>query len=75
MKTFLIILWRFVKALPQVLLFPVLLAIAMAGGGNQGPFGEKNFFIPDGHWAYDPSRECGRTGAGGGMLDVGSGGR
>ncbi len=31
MKTFLIILWRFVKALPLVLLFPVLLAIAMAG--------------------------------------------
>ncbi len=30
MKTFLIILWRFVKALPLVLLFPILLAIAMA---------------------------------------------
>jgi O-antigen biosynthesis protein len=29
-KTFLIILWRFVKALPLVLLFPILLAIAMA---------------------------------------------
>ena len=31
-------------------------------GVNHGPFGEKNFFIPDGHWAYGPSRECGRTG-------------
>jgi GT2 family glycosyltransferase/glycosyltransferase involved in cell wall biosynthesis len=31
LKTFLIILWRFVKALPLVLLFPILLAIAMAG--------------------------------------------
>ena len=30
MKTFLIILWRFVKALPLVILFPVLLAIAAA---------------------------------------------
>lgn len=30
MKTFLIILWRFVKALPLILLFPILLAIAMA---------------------------------------------
>ena len=30
MKTFLIILWRFVKALPLVLLFPILMAIAMA---------------------------------------------
>ncbi len=29
MKTFLIILWRFVKALPLVLLFPILLAIAV----------------------------------------------
>jgi len=29
-KTFLVILWRFVKALPLVLLFPILLAIAMA---------------------------------------------
>jgi GT2 family glycosyltransferase len=29
-KTFLIILWRFVKALPLVLLFPILLAIAMS---------------------------------------------
>jgi GT2 family glycosyltransferase/glycosyltransferase involved in cell wall biosynthesis len=29
-KTFLIILWRFVKALPLILLFPILLAIAMA---------------------------------------------
>jgi len=29
-KTFLIILWRFVKALPLVLVFPILLAIAMA---------------------------------------------
>jgi cellulose synthase/poly-beta-1,6-N-acetylglucosamine synthase-like glycosyltransferase len=29
-KTFLIILWRFVKALPLVLLFPILMAIAMA---------------------------------------------
>lgn len=30
MKTFLIILWRFVKALPLVIVFPILLAIAMA---------------------------------------------
>lgn len=30
MKTFLIILWRFVKALPLVLVFPILLLIAMA---------------------------------------------
>ena len=30
MKTFLIILWRFVKALPLVILFPILLAIVMA---------------------------------------------
>jgi hypothetical protein len=22
----------------------------MADGGNQGPFGEKNFFIPNLHW-------------------------
>jgi hypothetical protein len=29
-KTFLIILWRFVKALPLVLVFPILLLIAMA---------------------------------------------
>jgi GT2 family glycosyltransferase len=29
-KTFLIILWRFVKALPLVILFPILLVIAMA---------------------------------------------
>jgi O-antigen biosynthesis protein len=29
-KTFLIILWRFVKALPLVLLFPILIVIAMA---------------------------------------------
>jgi GT2 family glycosyltransferase len=29
-KTFLIILWRFVKALPLVILFPILLAIVMA---------------------------------------------
>ena len=29
MKTFLIILWRFVKALPLVLLFPILLAITI----------------------------------------------
>ncbi len=29
MKTFLIILWRFVKALPLVLVFPILLAIAV----------------------------------------------
>jgi predicted house-cleaning noncanonical NTP pyrophosphatase (MazG superfamily) len=25
-------------------------------GLNHGPFGEKNFFIPNGHWAYGPSR-------------------
>ncbi|MGD0130506.1 MAG: glycosyltransferase [Bryobacteraceae bacterium] len=31
MKTFFIILWRFVKALPVVILFPFLLAITMAG--------------------------------------------
>ena len=30
MKTFLIILWRFVKALPLVIVFPILLAIALA---------------------------------------------
>ncbi len=30
MKTFLIILWRFVKALPLVILFPILLATVMA---------------------------------------------
>ena len=23
---------------------------------NHGPFGEKNFFIPNGHWPYGPSR-------------------
>jgi len=23
---------------------------------NHGPFGEKNFFIPNGHWTYGPSR-------------------
>ncbi len=33
MRTFLIILWRFVKALPLVLLFPILLAIAIAALG------------------------------------------
>ena len=32
----------------------------MADRGNQGPFGEKNFFIPDGHWPYGLSR--GRAG-------------
>ena len=25
-------------------------------GLNHGPFGEKNFFIPDGHWRYGPGR-------------------
>jgi hypothetical protein len=25
-------------------------------GLNHGPFGEKNFFIPNGHWPYGPSR-------------------
>jgi len=24
--------------------------MAMADGGNQGPFGEMNFFVPNGHW-------------------------
>ena len=35
---------------------PLLLAMAMADGGNQGPFGEKNFFIPNLHWPYGLSR-------------------
>jgi hypothetical protein len=25
-------------------------------GVNHGPFGQKNFFVPDGHWPYGPSR-------------------
>jgi len=25
-------------------------------GLNHGPFGEKNFFITNGHWPYGPSR-------------------
>jgi len=35
---------------------PLLLAMAMAGGGNQGPFGKKNFLIPNLHWPYGLSR-------------------
>jgi len=35
---------------------PLLLARAMTDGGNQGPFGEKNFFIPNLHWPYGLSR-------------------
>jgi hypothetical protein len=35
---------------------PLLLARAMADGGNQGPFGEKNFFIPNLHWPYGLGR-------------------
>lgn len=27
---------------------------------NHGPFGEKNFFIPNGHWPYGPGRAMGR---------------
>jgi predicted nucleotidyltransferase len=34
----------------------------MADGGNQGPFGEKNFFIPNLHWPYGLSRP-GTTGS------------
>jgi mannose-6-phosphate isomerase-like protein (cupin superfamily) len=33
--------------------------MAMADGGNQGPFGEKNFLIPNLHWPYGPSRAPG----------------
>ena len=28
----------------------------MTDGGNQGPFGEKNFFIPNLHWPYGLSQ-------------------
>ena len=53
-------------------------------GLNHGPFGQKNFFILDGHWPCGPSPAMWGSGAGegwavrgagGGMLDVGSGGR
>lgn len=28
------------------------------GGENHGPFGGKNFSIPDGHWRYGPRPGC-----------------
>jgi hypothetical protein len=41
-------------------------ADAIRDGVNHGPFGEKNFFIPNGHWPYGarllttgPARERG----------------
>ena len=45
-----------------------MLADRVLSEENHGPFGEKNFFIPNGHWPYGPSRAMRRCARG---LDLG----